>query len=125
MGERVTLVGLDFGTTTSSAVVASAEVTCNSVTGRRELGRIEQESLSDAIFTPLVDDRLDEPALAEHLDRWLERVDRQRVFGGGAVITGLAAQRANATALARQVRRRLQDAVIAVGGDPHLESWLA
>src|SRR5580658_4881940 len=118
MGDRVILVGLDFGTTTSSAVVASAEVTCNSVTGRRELGRIEQEYQSEAVFTPLVDERLDEARLGEYLDEWLEHVDRPRVFGGGAVITGLAAQRANAEALARQVRRRLKDAVIAVGGDP-------
>src|SRR5580658_8089448 len=106
MGDRVILVGLDFGTTTSSAVVASAEVTCNSVTGRRELGRIEQENQSDPVFTPLVDDRLDEFKLGEYLDQWLAPVDPQRVFGGGAVITGLAAQQANATALAQQVRRR-------------------
>jgi molecular chaperone DnaK (HSP70) len=31
------LVGLDFGTTTSSAIVASAQLTRNSVTGRSEL----------------------------------------------------------------------------------------
>jgi ethanolamine utilization protein EutA len=125
MGERVKLVGLDFGTTTSSAVVASAEVTCNSVTGRRELGPIEQEYASPAVFTPLTDDRLDESKLGEYLDAWLAHVDRSPIFGGGAMITGLAAQRANAATLAQQIRRRLKDAVIAVGGDPHLESWLS
>lgn len=125
MAERVSLVGLDFGTTTSSAVVASAEVVCNSVTGRRELGRVRQEYQAEPVFTPLVDDHLDEARLSAYLDQWLEHVDRSRVFGGGALITGLAAQRANAAALARLVRQRLTDAVIAVGGDPHLESWLA
>jgi ethanolamine utilization protein EutA len=125
MGDRVLLVGLDFGSTTSSAVVASAEVTCNCATGRRELSRIEQEYVSDAVFTPLIDERLDEVKLAGYLNRWLERVDPTRLFGGGAVVTGLAAERANAAALAQIVRRRLKDAVIAVGGDPYLESWLA
>jgi ethanolamine utilization protein EutA len=125
MSDRVTLIGLDFGTTTSCAVVASAQVACNSLTGRMELSDIRQESESGQVFTPLVDDRLDEARLAEYLDEWLRGVDPRQIFGGGAVITGLAAQKSNAAAFIRQTRRRLKDAVIAVGEDPRLESWLA
>jgi ethanolamine utilization protein EutA len=125
MSARVLLVGLDFGTTTSCAVVASAAVVCNSVTGRMELSQVEQVYQSDQVFTPLVDDRLDEARLAAYLDSWLARVDRACLFGGGVVITGLAAQKANAAAFVRQTRRYLKDALIAVGEDPCLESWLA
>ena len=125
MPDRVLLVGLDFGTTTSCAVVASAAVTINSITGRMELSRIQREFQPDQVFTPLVNDHLDEARLGEYLDRWLDRVDRQRIFGGGAIITGLAAQKTNAAAIARQTRRYLQDAIFAVSEDPCLESWLA
>ena len=37
MSNSVKLLGLDFGTTTSSAVVAEASLTRNSVTGRTDL----------------------------------------------------------------------------------------
>jgi ethanolamine utilization protein EutA len=125
MSDRVTLIGLDFGTTTSCAVVASARVACNSLTGRIELSDVRQQYQSGQIFTPLVDDRLDEAQLGRHLDEWLGRVDAEQIFGGGAVLTGLAAQKSNAAAFVRQTRLRLKNAVIAVGEDPRLESWLA
>ncbi|HEY5312499.1 MAG TPA: ethanolamine ammonia-lyase reactivating factor EutA, partial [Pirellulales bacterium] len=125
MSDRVILVGLDFGTTTSCAVVASARVACNSLTGRIELSDVRQEYQSGQIFTPLVDDRLDEVQLGRYLDQWLGQIDAQQIFGGGAVLTGLTAQKPNAAAVIRQTRQRLQNAVIAVGEDPRLESWLA
>ena len=106
MTDRVLLVGLDFGTTTSFAPVASAAVACNSLSGRVELTDIRQEYQSDQVFTPLVDDRLDETKLGAYLDVWLKAVDPRRVLGGGAVITGLSAQRDNAAALAALVRAR-------------------
>src|SRR5437764_10659969 len=78
-------------------------------------------------FTPLCDDRLDEQALAAHLDGWLAAggVTPAEVFGGGALLTGLTAQKDNAAALVRLIRRRLGDALIATADDPCLESWLA
>ena len=42
MPNRVTLVGLDFGTTTSSAVVATAALLRNAVTGRTELSQVHR-----------------------------------------------------------------------------------
>ena len=123
----VTLVGLDIGTTTSSAVVASSQLTRNAVTGRSELTSIHEIYRSETVLTPLHGDLLDETALAGYLDEWLAagRVDPQQVFGGGALVTGLAAQRANAPAVVRTVRRRLENALIATANDPNLESWLA
>lgn len=124
-GRRVTLVGLDFGTTTSSAAVATAVIGCNARTGRTELNRVELVSQSDPVFTPFVNDTLDEARLNEHMASWFAGVDRNDIFGGGALVTGLAAQRANAPLFARQTRRYLQDAVVAVASDPRLESWMA
>jgi ethanolamine utilization protein EutA len=125
MRDRVTLVGLDFGTTTSSAAIASAEIVCNSRTGRMELTRVQPVYQPEPVFTPFAGEMLDEARLSEYLVRWLAHVDYREVFGGGALVTGLAAGRSNASLVARQTRRFLQDAVIAVANDPCLESWLA
>jgi ethanolamine utilization protein EutA len=121
------LIGLDFGSTTSSAVVASAEVVRNCVTGRMEWGRLSRVWRSEPVFTPFAGDVLDEARLAVLLDGWLadSGVDPAEIASGGAIVTGLAAQAANAAAIGRLVRQRLGDAVIATADDPCLESWLA
>lgn len=128
MSDEVQLLGLDFGTTTSSAVVATASLTRSAVTGRMELSRISERYRSEMVFTPLRDDdRLDEQQLEDLLDRWLAAgaVRREKLFGGGALLTGLAARQENAAALVRLVRRRLGEAFVATADDPCLESWLA
>ena len=128
MSERVTLIGLDFGTTTSSAVVAEADVARSAGTGRTEFGELAVRYRSDLRFTPLSSsDHIDVAALETYLDDWLSEgaVDEANIFGGGALLTGLTAQRENAAALVELVRRRLGDALIATADDPRLESWLA
>jgi ethanolamine utilization protein EutA len=127
MSAAVQLVGLDFGTTTSSAVIASAKLTRNAVTGRTELRQLREGFRSELVFTPLHDERLDEAALERLLDDWLAagNVRPEEVFGGGALLTGLTAQKDNAATLVRLVRRRLGDALVATADDPCLESWLA
>lgn len=127
MNGDVKLVGLDFGTTTSSAVIASAHVTRNVVTGRSELTDIRETYRSDMVFTPFNADRIDAVALTRHMDDWLSAgdVDPDDIFGGGALLTGLAAQRENAPAVVRAIRHRLVNALIATANDPSLESWLA
>jgi len=125
MGDSVTLVGLDFGTTTSSAAVASAKLCCNSVTRRMEISRVEPRYYSEQVFTPFNGDQLDEARLAGYLDRWLRDVRPADFFGGGAMITGLAAQAPNSASVAGLVKNRLKNAVIATAADPCLESWLA
>ncbi len=90
-----------------------------------EFNRIEPFYQPEPVFTPLVDERLDEARLDEQLSEWFREIDRPHVFAGGALITGLAAQAANAPLLVRQIRQRLENAIVAVGHDPRLESWLA
>jgi ethanolamine utilization protein EutA len=127
MSRPVKLIGLDFGTTTSSAVIATAQLVRNSVTGRTELSDIREIYRSEMIFTPLDDDRLDARVVDAYLDTWLAagEVNPAEVFGGGALLTGLTAQQQNAAALVALIRRRLGDALIATADDPCLESWLA
>jgi ethanolamine utilization protein EutA len=128
MTPAVKLVGLDLGTTTSSAVVASGRLLRNAVTGRVDLDGVHEVYRSDLVFTPLRDDgSLDEQRVAGLLDGWLaaSQVRPGEVFGGGALLTGLTAQKANSAALTRLVRQRLGDALVATADDPCLESWLA
>ena len=127
MTDFVKLVGLDFGTTTSSAVIAAARLQ-RTATGRMELDFREEIFRSDMVFTPLLaDDRLDIAQVERLLDGWLAagQVQGGELFGGGALLTGLTAQKDNASALVSLIRRRLGDALVATADDPRLESWLA
>ncbi|MBL8848249.1 MAG: ethanolamine ammonia-lyase reactivating factor EutA [Planctomycetaceae bacterium] len=128
MAERVTLIGLDFGTTTSSAVVAEADVLRSAGTGRTEFGELTVRYRSEMRFTPLSGgEQLDLAQLETYLDDWFVagNVRSENIFGGGALLTGLTARRENAAALVELIRRRLGDALIATADDPRLESWLA
>ena len=61
MTDDVKLIGLDFGTTTSSAVIAAARLARSGVTGRMELSQVRECYRSELVFTPLDEqDRLDE-----------------------------------------------------------------
>jgi ethanolamine utilization protein EutA len=124
MTHAMKLVGLDFGTTTSSAVVAATSFTRSSGTGKLELGPINDCFQSEKVFTPFQDDRLDERRLQEYLDSWLHDVAPAEVLGGGALLTGLAAQTSNAAAIVSMVRERLANSLVATANDPCLESWL-
>jgi ethanolamine utilization protein EutA len=124
---NIRLVGLDFGTTTSSAVVASAALAHNSVSGKRELTGIREVYRSEIVFTPFTDHGLDESRLEQYLDTWLFAGNRnsEEIFGGGAMLTGLAARQENTAAFVQLIRSRLGNALIATADDPCLESWLA
>ena len=123
----VRLVGLDFGTTTSGCVIASANVTHNAVSGHRELTAIREDFRSDLIFTPFLEQGLDSAKLKRQVDDWLAagKIQSGEIFGGGALLTGLAAREANAAVLVEIVRSRLGDALVATADDPCLEAWLA
>ncbi|MFM7074543.1 MAG: ethanolamine ammonia-lyase reactivating factor EutA [Planctomycetaceae bacterium] len=122
-----TVVGLDFGTTTSAALVGEAEIRRHAVTGRMELASPREVFRSPLVFTPLDGDRLDLAAAERLLDAWLAagEVDPARLVGGGALLTGLTARRDNAAGLVAAVRRRLGSALVATADDPCLESWVA
>jgi ethanolamine utilization protein EutA len=125
--KTVQLLGLDFGTTTSGAVIASASLVRNTVTGRMELSQAAERFRSELVFTPYQGERLDESQIEEYLDSWLKAggVRQEELFGGGALLTGLTAQAENAAGLIALIRRRLGDALVASADDPCLESWLA
>jgi ethanolamine utilization protein EutA len=125
--ERVRLLGLDFGSTTSSALLAEARVGNHSVSGRMGFSEPRVLFRSEPVFTPFDGDGLDEQALRHLLDDWLQAcgLDDAPPFAGAALITGLAARQDNAAALARLIGERIGDSLIAAADDPRLESWLA
>lgn len=126
MTRSIKLVGLDCGSTTTSAVVAAARLETSAL-GRVEISQLEQIFRSDVVFTPFDGDTIDADRLASHLDGWLTcaNTEAKEIFGGGALITGLAAQRNNVAAITSLIEARLADSVIATADDPGLESWLA
>lgn len=124
---QVKLIGLDFGSTTSSAIVAKAHVGRNCITGRMELGQPEILYRATPVFTPFSDGVIDEQQIEVYIDQWLAQSNTEltEIFAGGAIITGLAALRSNAQPLAKLVSERIGEAVVATADDPSLESWLA
>ena len=125
--DQLLLIGLDFGSTTSSAIISKAQVLRNCSTGRLELGRPLVVYRSTLTFTPFADNLIDEQILAGHLDRWLREsgVAPGTFASGGVIITGLAALKSNVAAIEALVKQRVGEALFAVAEDPCLESWLA
>lgn len=125
--ERVVMIGLDFGSTTSSAMVATADVGLRCATGRMafELPCIVYRS--EPVFTPFNNEQIDSTHLVGLIDRWIAEsgIDCKSFFAGGVIITGLAAKRSNAAVVARLIGERIGDVVVATADDPCLESWLA
>src|SRR5690242_12912216 len=108
MASTVVLVGLDFGSTTSSAIFADATLE-RGPGGRIELGALLERYRSDIVFTPLSGRAIDLEAASMLIDRWfaLANVRPGGPFAGGAIITGLCARRANAAELSRIIRARV------------------
>ncbi len=125
--DAVTMIGFDFGSTTSSAMVAEASVGLNAVTGRMEFGPPRALFRSEPVFTPFNGKEIDSFQLNRHIAQWLGEsgIVYKDVFAGGVIITGLAAKRSNADAIARMVGARFGEALIATADDPRLESWMA
>jgi ethanolamine utilization protein EutA len=124
---RIQLVGLDIGSTTSRVAIADARVTRGAASGRYELGQIEERIRTEPARTPFRGDALDEEALLALVDGALAAggATPGELFGGGALLTGLAARAPNAAGVVEALRSRVGDAVVATAGDPRLEAWLA
>lgn len=123
---RVTLIGLDCGSTTTCLVVAVGQLTTG-VQGRVEVTQLDEVFRSPTVFTPFAEQRIDAERLSALIDGWLReaRVGANEIFSGGALITGLAAARENAASIRDLLAERLQDAVVAAADAPRLEAWLA
>ena len=123
----ILMIGLDFGSTTSSAMVASAKMGHSSLNGRMAFGSPRVIYHSKPVFTPFNEDDIDSVKVESFIDQWIMEsgLDCKRIFSGGAIVTGLAAQKSNAAALTALVRKKIGRAVIATADDPSLESWFA
>lgn len=123
----MTMAGFDFGTTTSSAVFARANVVKNGITGSMEYGTPEIFYAAEPKYTPFLGNRIDELALASYLDAWIREanIGPHGASAGGAIVTGLAAQKENSKSITTLIRARIGDAMVATANDPSLESWLA
>ncbi|EDT5693544.1 reactivating factor for ethanolamine ammonia lyase [Salmonella enterica] len=121
------LLGLDFGSTTSSALVAEARIVSNTITGQMEFGQSRIVYRSEVVFTPFIQDRIDVVLVEQYIDQWLKEsgLRPDDLFSGGVIITGLAARRANAGLIARLIEEKIGEVLIATADDPGLESWLA
>ena len=131
MLERVILLGLDFGSTTSSALIASAKVARSAATGHMQLDDVQVLYKSEPVFTPFtkksIGQSIDIEKVAKLIAHWLAEsgVSIKDIFSGGSIITGLAAQTDNAVALSKLIIEMVGESVIATADDPCLESWLA
>ena len=127
MSKRVILLGLDFGSTTSSALIASAKVARSSATGHMQLDDVQVIYKSEPVFTPFDNQNIDTEKVAKLIANWFTEsgVTVADIFSGGSMITGLAAQADNAAALSKLIISMVGESVIATADDPCLESWLA
>lgn len=123
---QVYLLGLDFGSTTSSALVASAQIS-RSATGRMAFSEICIIFRSEPVFTPFIDGKIELAVVSRLIHHWLmqSQINVNQLFSGGSIITGLAAQAENALGLQRLIKAIVGESVIATADDPSLESWLA
>lgn len=124
---KVLLVGLDVGSTTSSLLAIEAKIANNCATGRMEFRDGQTVYRPAPAFTPFAGRDIDLSALKELVAGWLAEagIGRSDIFAGGAIVTGLAAERENADAVAGLVASSLGDSVVATADDPRLEAWLA
>jgi ethanolamine utilization protein EutA len=127
LSERVILLGLDFGSTTNSALLASAKVARSTTTGHMQLDDVQVLYKSEPAFTPFINQNIDTNKVAKLIASWLAEsgVKVTDIFSGGSMITGLAAQADNAAALSKLIIEKVGESVIATADDPCLESWLA
>ena len=70
MSRAIRLVGLDCGSTTTSAVVATARLATGAL-GRVEIGELESVFRSPVVFTPFDGEHIDAAAMSRLLDAWL------------------------------------------------------
>ncbi|MEN8211607.1 MAG: ethanolamine ammonia-lyase reactivating factor EutA [Thermodesulfobacteriota bacterium] len=127
LNNEVAMIGLDFGSTTSSAMVALARVAQNSITGRMQFENFRVVYRCNPVFTPFSNTKINIKSLENYLNKWLKesKTGHESFFAGGAIVTGIAAKKTNTEAIARLIKQKIGRSVIATADDPRLESWLA
>jgi ethanolamine utilization protein EutA len=124
---RTLLLGLDFGSTTCSALIVSAAMTSDGITGTAKFSAPHIIYRATPVFTPFVGDNIDAEKVTALIQKWLleSKLKITELFSASAIITGLAAQQANVETIRELIAKQIPNAAIVAAGDPHLESWLA
>ncbi len=125
--QRVYMVGLDFGSTTSRFMLASARVGKDPHSGRASFIDRRVEFQAEPVFTPYADGLIEADVAESLVDGWIAAsgIDPNKIMTGGAIITGLAAENENSEHLTRIIRQKIPHSVVATADDSSLESWLA
>ena len=124
---RVLLLGLDFGSTTCSALIVSVAMTADGAAGAAKFGAPQIVYRADPVFTPFLSEYIDANAISKLIQNWLatSHIKTTELFAASAIITGLAAQQGNVEAIRALIAAHIPNAAIIAADDPHLESWLA
>ena len=124
---RVLLLGLDFGSTTCSALIVSVAMSADGAAGAAKFGAPHMVYRADSVFTPFVGEHIDANAISKLIQNWLatSHIKTTELFAASAIITGLAAQRTNIESIRQCIIKQIPSISIVAADDPHLESWLA
>ena len=124
---QVLLLGLDFGSTTSSAIILAANISTNAIPGLTEFATAKVIYRAEAVFTPFIGTSIDIHKIHLLIQEWLteSKIKVSDLFAASAIITGLAAQQENVEATRQLVLQYIPNAAVVAADDPHLESWLA
>ena len=123
---RVLLLGLDFGSTTSSALIVSAVMAADGITSTK-FGALQLIYRANPVFTPFADEHINANEIVKLIQTWLtkSKIKVADLFSASAIITGLAAQKANVEIIRQRIVKQIPSISIVAADDPHLESWLA
>ena len=124
---RVLLLGLDFGSTTCSALIVSAVMASNVVAASAQFNAPQIVYRTAPVFTPFNGENIDATQISQLIRTWLSEshVKTNELFAASAIITGLAAQKGNVETIRALIAAHIPNAAIIAADDPHLESWLA
>src|SRR4051794_34374160 len=107
---RTYLAGFDFGTTTSTCVLASVQILKNVVNGKNEFADYRIEYEGDTRFTPIdKNDSIDLAALDSVVAAWLKALGKKcrGALHGSAIVTGLTARKGNADKIRMILQERM------------------
>ena len=90
---RTLLLGLDFGSTTCSALIVSAAMTSDGISGTAKFSAPHIIYRATPVFTPFIGDNIDAEKVTALIQKWLleSKLKITELFSASAIITGLAA----------------------------------
>ena len=116
--QRISLLGIDIGTTTCRAMVFSVERAGTDLLDPRPL------YISAVEITPFQGDSINLGSLRAILRYWKKDIESHPFAAGGAIITGLAARAKNIQEVQALLPEVFSALVLVTAEDPRYESWL-